>query len=121
MSLSENSPPLYLLSLSKEKRNCTFCINVPQIQALYRELQSWVVLVKALLSFVAIMILFWVLNLAGVLVSMGMEMEIEMEKKVILWDGGLYGWMIVWIDGLYGWMDGWMLGLIARYPWVVLA
>ena len=119
MSLSENSP-LCLLSLSKEKRNCTFCINVPQIQALYRELQSWVVLVKALLSFVAIMILFWDLNLAGVLVSMGMEMEIEMEKKVILWDGGLYGWWIVWMDDCMDrwivwivWMDGWMDGCLA--------
>jgi hypothetical protein len=88
MSLSENSLALYLLSLSKEKRNCTFCINIPQIQALYRELQSWFVIVKALFFFVAIMSLFWDLNLAGVLVSMGMEME--KEKR-----GHPLGWWIV--------------------------
>jgi hypothetical protein len=45
------------------------------------------------------MVLFWVLNLAGVLVSMGMEMEMEMEKR-----GHPLGWWIVWMDGCLAWL-----------------
>ena len=46
------------------------------------------------------MVLFWVLNLAGVLVSMGMEMEMVEEKR-----GHPLGWWIVWMDE---WMDAWL-------------